>query len=100
MQPNYYGGYPYQPQRQTNISFVLVNSEAEAQAYIAYPGQTVYLLDYNNKKLTIKKSDVQGITSQEDFSLSESKRTSTEYVTKAEFEELQKQINSLVNKEG
>jgi hypothetical protein len=100
MQPNFYGGYPYQPQRQTNISFVLVNSEAEAQAYIAYPGQTVYLLDYNNKKLTIKKSDVQGITSQEDFVLSESKHVTPEYVTKAEFAELQKQINSLVNKEG
>lgn len=99
MQPNYYGGYPYQPQRQSNISFVLVNSEAEAQAYIAYPGQTVYLLDYNNKKLTIKKSDVQGITSQEDFILSKNEQTVPEYVTKAEFEELQKQIKVLIDRE-
>jgi hypothetical protein len=99
MQSNFYGGYSYPPQRQNTISFVLVNSEAEAQAYIAYPGQTVYLLDYNNKKLTIKKSDVQGVTSQEDFILSKNEQIAPEYVTKAEFEELQKQIKVLIDRE-
>jgi hypothetical protein len=117
MQPNYYnngyGSYPYQqpqvnyqqpyqqpqPTRLTQSLFVLVNNDAEAQAYIVQPNQTVYLLNLKDLILTIKKADKDGMYEPEKYFLNKEKDEKSEqepkYVTVEQFTNLQSQINSL-----
>ena len=117
MQPNYYnngyGNYsyqqpqvnyqqPYQPSqpiRPMQSLFVLVSNDAEAQAYIAQPNQTVYLLNLKEGILTIKKADKEGLYEPEKYYLSKDKKdmasSDVEYVSMEQFTSLQNQINSI-----
>jgi hypothetical protein len=84
--------------------FVLVNNDAEAQAYIVYPNQTVYLLNLKDLILTIKKADKDGLYEPEKYYLSrESKNDNTDlktpnFATIDQFNDLQYQINEITQK--
>lgn len=115
---NGYGQYSYQqpnnPYAQNNYQqqmprpnqslFVLVNNDAEAQAYIVYPNQTVYLLNLKDLILTIKKADKDGLYEPEKYYLSkESKNDNTglktpNFATIDQFNDLQYQINEITQK--
>lgn len=117
MQPNYYnngyGNYSYQqpqvnyqqpyqqpqPIRPMQSLFVLVSNDAEAQAYIAQPNQTVYLLNLKEGILTIKKADKEGFYEPEKYYLNKEKKdmasSDVEYVSMEQFNSLQNQVNSL-----
>ena len=79
--------------------FVLVSNDAEAQAYIAQPNQTVYLLNLKEGILTIKKADKEGLYEPEKYYLSKDKKdmasSDVEYVSMEQFTSLQNQINSI-----
>ena len=112
MQPNYngygYNSYPYQQnpnpyqqqmQRQNQSLFVLVNNDAEAQAYIVYPNQTVYLYNAKDLTLTIKKANAEGRYEPEKYYLTKEKsedKTETKYATLEHVNNLQGQINTIV----
>ena len=117
MQPNYYnngyGNYSYQqpqvnyqqpyqqpqPIRPMQSLFVLVSNDAEAQAYIAQPNQTVYLLNLKDGILTIKKADKEGLYEPEKYYLSKDKKdmasSDVQYVSMEQFTSLQNQVNSI-----
>ena len=115
---NGYGNYSYQQpsnpyanqnyqqpiQRPNQSLFVLVNNDAEAQAYIVQPNQTVYLLNLKELKLTIKKADQSGFYEPIKYSLvDESKNQNTgsnssNFATLEHINGLQMQINELVQK--
>lgn len=117
MQPNYYnngyGNYSYQqpqvnyqqpyqqqqPIRQIQSLFVLVSNDAEAQAYIAQPNQTVYLLNLKDLILTIKKADKDGMYEPEKYFLSKDKKeminSDVKYATEEQIIKVQNQINSI-----
>lgn len=117
MQPNYngygYNAYPYQQQnsnpyqqqmqRQNQSLFVLVNNDAEAQAYIVYPNQTVYLYNAKDLTLTIKRANAEGRYEPEKYYLTKENPTSTadksneEYVNIKHFLKLQSQVNSIAD---
>lgn len=117
MQPNYYnngyGNYSYQqpqvnyqqpyqqpqPVRPVQSLFVLVSNDAEAQAYIAQPNQTVYLLNLKDLILTIKKADKDGLYEPEKYFLSKEAngvaKDGIKFATEEQFNNLQNQVNSI-----
>lgn len=115
---NGYGNYSYQqptnpyanqnyqqPMQRPNQSlFVLVNNDAEAQAYIVQPNQTVYLLNLKELILTIKKADLNGFYEPEKYYLSkESQNQNTglktsNFATLEQVNNLQLQISQLTQK--
>lgn len=78
---NYYNPYNYQQpynsyqqaqQPQTTYHpLTFVSGLVGAQAFIVSPGQTVYLMDSQNKMLYIKAADNQGRYSLQSFSLTD-----------------------------
>ena len=70
---NYYNPYGYQqPYQQTQTTYhplTFVSGLVGAQAFIVSPGQTVYLMDMQEKMLYIKTSDNQGRYSLQAFTL-------------------------------
>ena len=119
MQPNYfnngYGNYSYQqpqvnyqpnyqqpqPIRAMQSLFVLVNNDAEAQAYIVQPNQTVYLLNLKDLILTIKKADKDGMYEPEKYFLSKEKvenvNSDVKFATEEQFLNLQNNIGVLMD---
>lgn len=115
---NGYGNYSYQQptnpyanqnyqqpmQRPTQSLFVLVSNDAEAQAYIVQPNQTVYLLNLKEQKLTIKKADQNGFYEPIKYSLvDESQNQNTglktsNFATLEQVNNLQLQINQITQK--
>lgn len=95
-QPNY---QQPQPIRVMQSLFVIVNNDAEAQAYIVQPNQTVYLLNLKDLILTIKKADKDGMYEPEKYFLSKEKvenvNSDVKFATEEQFLNLQSQINSI-----
>lgn len=60
---SYYGNYPQQfpqQQQQSNIIVVPVQGENGASVYPVAAGNTVFLIDFNEKKFWIKATDING----------------------------------------
>lgn len=98
---NPYANQNYQqPMVRPNQSlFVLVNNDAEAQAYIVQPNQTVYLLNLKDLILIIKKADKDGMYEPEKYFLSKDQEENdggnNKFVTEEQFLKLQNQVNSI-----
>lgn len=115
---NGYGNYSYQqptnpyanqnyqqPMQRPNQSlFVLVSNDAEAQAYIVQPNQTVYLLNLKEQKLTIKKADQSGFYEPIKYLLVDENQNqntgskTSNFATLEQVNNLQLQINQLTQK--
>ena len=104
MQPNYLGGYGYNPY-QTNYTsyqpkpsetiFSKVNNLDEINTFIVYPNQTAYLLFEGANRLYIKKAGQDGKYIYDDFILIKAEQENSNYVTKKEFSELQNQLQMI-----
>lgn len=101
MQQNYYNPYQnnfqyQQPQNFQRSVFVMINCPDEVKTFIVQPNQIAYLLDTTSNHFYIKKADMQGRYSLEEFVLVQAQQDSEEYVKKSDIAEIQSQIASLV----
>lgn len=100
---NYYNPYgyqqPYQQAQQPQTTYhplTFVSGLVGAQAFIVSPGQTVYLMDMQDKMLYIKMADNQGRYSLQSFSLVDNTaKPSTNYITSRDLEGIHTRISRL-----
>lgn len=106
-QPNYGGGFqqPQQPQQ----TYAFVNGVEGAKSYPMQPNQTVMLMDSEQPVCYMKQSNGMGQATLKYYRLVETSeqelrgsaaKPSVDYVTKAEFEALSKQVAELLPKKG
>ena len=102
-------GYPasyqpmYAPQYQQNQSSIIwVQGEAGAKSYLVAPNTTVQLWDSEKQVIYLKSADASGMPSIKtlDYTIRDAapkmvSPVGTEYATKADIEELRKQIEEL-----
>lgn len=101
MQQNYYNPYQnnYQYQQPQNFQrnvFVMINCPDEVKTFIVQPNQIAYLLDVTSNHFYIKKADMQGRYSLEEYVLVRAQQETEDYVKKSDILEIQNQIASLV----
>lgn len=108
MANNFFGGYSppqqyfqyQQPQQQNNtISVVTVQGEAGARIYPVGAGNTVFLIDFDNKKFWIKSTDTGGFPSRfAAFNFTEDvvqqQGNTSDFVTKDELADMKKYIDN------
>lgn len=96
---NYYNPYGYQqPYQQTQTTYhplTFVSGMVGAQAFIVSPGQTVYLMDIQEKMLYIKTADNQGRYSLQSFSLVDNTKPNTDYVSTKDLEGFNARLSKL-----
>ena len=97
---NYYNPYGYQqPYQQTQTTYhplTFVSGMVGAQAFIVSPGQTVYLMDIQEKMLYIKTADNQGRYSLQSFSLVDNTtKPNTDYVSVKDLEGVNFRLSKL-----
>lgn len=101
---------PQQTQQPTQTNEIIwVQGEAGAKSYLVARGETAVLWDSENPVIYIKSADMSGMPSMRVFEISEkvgaggvSQAKPTEavdYVTRAEFDELKRQFDSIRNTE-
>jgi len=109
MANNYFGGYSppqqffqqfqQQPQQQNNsVSVVTVQGEAGARIYPVAAGNTVLLIDFDNKKFWLKSTDLNGMPSRfAAFSFTEEIKPANDtdnFISRNEFNELKQSIDN------
>lgn len=92
---------PYQPAQQQGQSIVWVQNEQEAFNYLVAPNSAVALWDSNNPVIYLKQADAAGKPSMKIYDLVErvqrpAQISSSEYVTRKEFEMLTARMDKLV----
>lgn len=100
---NYYNPYGYQqpyqqtqPPQTTYHPLTFVSGLVGAQAFIVSPGQTVYLMDMQDKTLYIKTADNQGRYSLQSFNLVDNiSKPSADYATVKDLENVNNRIIKL-----
>ena len=110
---NPYQQYPYgvpsygyqQSFQQPQNTYAFVNGIEGAKSYPMQPNQTVMLMDSDNPIAYMKQSNGMGQSTIKYFKLVETSeealkgtKPATEYVTKADFDELSKKVASLFEK--
>jgi len=100
MYPQY---YPTAPQSQQTSGPIWIQGEAAAKSYLVAPGTTVALWDSESQTIYLKSADASGMPSMRildytirDMPTQHNPVTGTEYATKADVEELRKQIAELM----
>ena len=104
---SYYGngGLQY-PSQQQSLLTVFINSEDEAINYPVAAGVTVLLISFNLGKFYLKSTETDGIPKPlRMFEFTEKKVVNVthdngDYVTKEDFNNLSKKLNSLIEKLG
>lgn len=87
-----------------NNGLVWVQGEAGAKSFLMAPNTTALLMDSESSKMYIKSTDASGMPSMRIFEYNEVNpqapipQNSTEYVTKAEFEEFRSRMEDLAAK--
>lgn len=104
---NYYNSYgyqqpyqqmqtTYQPSQTTYHPLTFVSGLVGAQAFIVSPGQTVYLMDIQDKMLYIKTADTQGRYSLQSFSLVDNTiKPNADYVSAKDLEGVNARLSKL-----
>lgn len=97
----YFMPYQQQPQ-QTQNGIIWVQGEAGAKSYLVAPNTTVQLWDSEKQVIYLKSADASGMPSLKtlDYTVRENaapsvERHTAEYVTRNEFDDLKRQIESL-----
>lgn len=99
--------YPqYYPQNAPS-GLIWIQGEAAAKSYLVAPGSTVALFDSESQTIYLKSADASGMPSMRvlDYTIRgaapvSNPVTGTEYATKADIEELRKQIAELKGEKG
>lgn len=99
---NYYNPYQnnYQYQQPQNFQrsvFVMINCADEVKTFVVQPNQIAYLLDVTSNHFYIKKADMQGRYSLEEYILVRAQQETEDYVRRSDITELQNQIASLAD---
>lgn len=102
MYPQYYPAQASAPQAQQPSGLIWIQGEAAAKSYLVAPGTTVALWDSESQTVYLKSADASGMPSMRvlDYTIRGAAPASNfmagqEYATKADLEELRKQIAEL-----
>lgn len=100
--PQYYPTQPTVPQSQQANGPIWIQGEAAAKSYLVAPGATVALWDSESQTIYLKSADASGMPSMRvlDYTIrgaapAHNPVSGAEYATKADLEELRKQIAEL-----
>ena len=99
---NYQQYQPQYIQQPTNNNGVIwVQGEAGAKSYLVAPNTTVQLWDSENPVIYLKSADASGMPTMRiiDYTFRDApKQTTTEYITREEFEEFENRIKKQLEK--
>lgn len=112
-QPMYYQQPQYTQQPTNGGSLIWVQGEAGAKSYLVAPNTTVALYDSERQTIYLKSADASGMPSMKvlDYTIRDQVQANVQmstapavdlsgYVTKAEFESLRAELNTLMKKGG
>lgn len=95
----YFAPYQAPVQHQQSTGITWVQGEAGAKSYLVAPNTTVQLWDSEKQVIYLKSADASGMPSLKtlDYTVREqqAEKPAAEYVTRNEFDDLKKQIESM-----
>ena len=94
MFPNQYPGPMFNPGFTQNNNIQYVNGKASAEAYNTQPNQSVLLMDSNEDRFYIVRSDASNFKTIEEYEFHKVEEKKTSYVTQDDFNELKALVES------